>query len=331
MLAQTYTDFELIISDNGSTDATEEICRHYASVDARIRYVRNESNRGLSWNFNRVFELAEGEYFKWLSHDDVCDPRLLERCIQALDTCPSAVVCCARLAFLDERAAAVMPYEVERDLTDPSPHKRFHRLLLDTSWAYQIHGLIRSSMLRGTPLIANYSSSDFALLARLALMGPFIGIPEYLSYQRLHAAQSTQLDRYRRAEWFKPGCDGRLSFPQWQLFFAYLQGVQATSLPLNERLWCYFHLLCWPAWERNWRKLGKDILVALPPLTGAVARRARGGTIWQRPDPIADQARSPVQEIAQPPGGGVEAALEGIVTGRLPSRDHQPLPMEGVD
>jgi len=280
ILHQTYTDFELIISDNGSCDATEQICRHYASIDNRVRYIRSESNRGPSWNFRRVFELAEGEYFKWLSHDDVCDPRLLERCVDALDATPAAILCCARLAFLDENTSSVTPYEVQRPLNSPKPHQRYYRILLDSSWAYEIHGLIRSKVLRETPLIASYPSSDFPLLAQLALIGPFIEIPEHLSFQRLHPTQSTNLDRFSRAEWFNPGCNGRLTFPQWRLFWEYLRCIRVTPLPVVERLWCYFHLLCWPIWERNWRKLGKDVLVAAPEMSGAVARRARSAVIW---------------------------------------------------
>ena len=74
ILAQTFTDFELIISDNGSTDRTEAICRRYAAQDHRVRYVRNPSNLGAARNYKRAFELARGEYFKWNGHDDPLAP-----------------------------------------------------------------------------------------------------------------------------------------------------------------------------------------------------------------------------------------------------------------
>lgn len=64
ILAQTFDNFELIISDNTSTDNTQEICKAYSAKDQRICYYRNEKNLGAAWNFNRVFELARGEYFK---------------------------------------------------------------------------------------------------------------------------------------------------------------------------------------------------------------------------------------------------------------------------
>jgi glycosyltransferase involved in cell wall biosynthesis len=96
ILAQTFTDFEVIISDNASTDRTETICRQYAAQDRRIRYLRNTSNLGAAKNYNRVFELSQGEYFKWNGHDDPLAPVFLERCVAVLDRHPGVVLCFAR-------------------------------------------------------------------------------------------------------------------------------------------------------------------------------------------------------------------------------------------
>ncbi|MCT7961886.1 glycosyltransferase family 2 protein [Laspinema sp. D1] len=70
LLAQTFTDFELIISDNASTDGTEAICQEYAAKDKRIRYIRQTENRGAAANFQFVLDEAVGEYFMWAAHDD---------------------------------------------------------------------------------------------------------------------------------------------------------------------------------------------------------------------------------------------------------------------
>ncbi len=74
LLAQTYTDFELIISDNGSTDRTGEIARRYEAKDHRVRYVHHPVNRGSTFNHNFVIGQARGELFKWVSDDDLYDP-----------------------------------------------------------------------------------------------------------------------------------------------------------------------------------------------------------------------------------------------------------------
>jgi len=71
LLAQTFTDFELIISDNASTDDTEAICREYSAKDKRIRYVRQSENLGQLLNFEFVLDQAVGEYFMWASADDL--------------------------------------------------------------------------------------------------------------------------------------------------------------------------------------------------------------------------------------------------------------------
>src|SRR4051812_10231830 len=81
ILTQDYEDFELIISDNASTDETESICRELAESDGRIRYFRNDTNIGASRNYNKVFQLAKGRFFKWAAHDDECHPSMLRRCV----------------------------------------------------------------------------------------------------------------------------------------------------------------------------------------------------------------------------------------------------------
>ncbi len=89
ILVQDYENFELIISDNASTDSTGNICQRYADRDARIRYVRNETNLGASPNHKRVFEMARGDYFKWAAHDDECLPTFLSRCMSVFEEAPA--------------------------------------------------------------------------------------------------------------------------------------------------------------------------------------------------------------------------------------------------
>ena len=64
ILNQTFTDFEIIICDNGSTDNTSEICQTYAQSDSRIKFIKNETNIGITGNYNKVFKLSKGQYFK---------------------------------------------------------------------------------------------------------------------------------------------------------------------------------------------------------------------------------------------------------------------------
>ena len=102
LLGQSYKDFELIISDNASTDGTAEICRDYEAQDSRVRYVRQPSNVGVIANHNGLVAHARGEFFKWASHDDLYAGDYLQRCVDALDEHPEAVLAHAWWVLMDE-------------------------------------------------------------------------------------------------------------------------------------------------------------------------------------------------------------------------------------
>ena len=86
VLAQTFENFELIISDNASTDGTALICEEYAKKDKRIRFIRQKKNMGANWNFNYVLLEAKYEYFVWAAVDDVWFPKFLEENIKVLQS-----------------------------------------------------------------------------------------------------------------------------------------------------------------------------------------------------------------------------------------------------
>ena len=88
---QTYPNFEVIVSDNASTDLTQEICEEFTRSDDRFRVVRHEENLGASPNFNYVVHEAKGPYFKWATDDDLIAPTFLETCVAALDAAPADV------------------------------------------------------------------------------------------------------------------------------------------------------------------------------------------------------------------------------------------------
>jgi Glycosyl transferase family 2 len=196
ILAQTFRDFELIISDNASTDGTEAICRRYAASDQRIRYVRNAENLGAAKNYNRVFQLARGEYFKWNGHDDPLAPTFLERCVEALDRDPELVLCFARIRAIDARGdehevgpLTARTFAAKPQLGSAQAHVRFYHTVVADHPQGAIFGLIRQGVLAQTALIGSYRSSDLTLLGELALRGRFHQIPEPLQDRRFHAQQ----------------------------------------------------------------------------------------------------------------------------------------------
>ena len=86
VLSQTFTDFELIISDNASTDSTSIICKEYEKKDQRIKYIKHENNKGPGFNFQFVLSESKSDYFVWLADDDYWEPTFLEKNVKVLDS-----------------------------------------------------------------------------------------------------------------------------------------------------------------------------------------------------------------------------------------------------
>jgi len=270
ILAQTFADFELIISDNASTDATEKICQEYANRDPRIRYYRNETNLGAARNYNRTFELSTGEYFKWAAHDDLLAPTFLERCVEVLDNQPSVVLCYTCEICIDETGNHLQKRSNLIDFRLPKPHERFKQY--HDSWQKQgfIHanhcfGLIRANALKKTPLIENYVWSELVLGGELLLLGEFSEIPEYLFFFRCHS-QTSRATKGRSgfnelAVWFDPNNQGKIVLPQWKIFFQYLSSIKRVPMNWSEKVSCYAQMGRWFSWK--WKRLAKELILAI--------------------------------------------------------------------
>lgn len=260
LLAQTFRDFEIVISDNASEDETASICREFEKRDARVRYHCNERNMGVAHNFRRVFDLSRGEYFKWVVHDDVCDPTYLERCVEVLDGTPASVVLCyPKTILIDEHGAEIEPFADRMDMRHRRPHERLAHLHRNLRLCHCGLGLIRSDVLRGTRLIDGFESSDVILLEELAMLGEFHEYPEYLYRRRIHGGSSfgayTSADEY--AARMDPAKQGRFAMPRTTLFVESLRSIARAPIPAFERLRCAGVLL--RDWgPRYWRVIGGE-------------------------------------------------------------------------
>jgi glycosyltransferase involved in cell wall biosynthesis len=203
ILAQDFTDFELIITDNSSTDRTEEICLGFAARDSRIRYVRSERNLGASANYNLGLSLATGEFFKWCAHDDLISPNCVSALVSALEGNLEAVLAFPRTECIDE-TGAIIPM-VGGQLPDKrglTPAQRFMRGIHQGGTMFEIFGLYRRDVLYQTMLHLPYYGSDRALLAEVALLGEFIRVPTATFFNREHTARSINInDKMARARW----------------------------------------------------------------------------------------------------------------------------------
>jgi glycosyltransferase involved in cell wall biosynthesis len=264
ILAQTFRDFELIISDNASTDRTREICESYAAKDDRVQLVYNDVNLGAARNYNIVVERSTGEYFKWAAHDDVCAPEFLERCVAVLDKDPSIVLCYPKMVDIDDDGKNLGTRDIshiprsERGAY-PTPHERFRRLIRTDYTCEEVFGLMRLTVLRRTKLILSYTDSDRTLLAELALHGRFHEVPEVLFYHRMHQGMSTKVfaNWSERVSWFDPARAGKPAFPLCRQFSELVKSVVRAPLRARERTLCLF-------WMGPWiRDQSKDLTVEL--------------------------------------------------------------------
>lgn len=191
LLAQTFGDFELVISDNASTDGTEDICRRYAALDRRVRYVRRDTNVGGPGNFRYVFSLCSAEFHKWSTADDFWDPTYVEKCMRVLDARPDVVLCYSHTRLVNSDGAPIEDYRDNLDLDDPSPRRRFAQVLDRIGLCHAHLGVIRRAAMARTRLIGNERASDAHFLAELALYGKFAIVPEWLFYRRFHEQSSS--------------------------------------------------------------------------------------------------------------------------------------------
>ena len=249
VLAQTFRHLELVISDNGSDDDTESICRKYAAQDDRIHYHRSPENRGASWNYNRVVELARGKYFRWLAHDDMLEPSTLEESVTVLESRPDVVLCFTATQDIDDQGNFLSVKHSGVDAQATEAYKRFAGLsrVHPSHNCEEVFGLMRLDILRKTKMIDNYTDSDRTLLATLGLYGPFYEIQKPLFLHRIHPASSVQVNPNAavRAAWFDPKLRDRIVFPKWRQMYELFVAIARSPLPSNEKAKCYFQMLHW--------------------------------------------------------------------------------------
>ncbi len=269
-LDQTYDDYRIVISDNASTDQTEEICRNYAADHPIIDYHRVEENQGAAWNFRRVFELSNSPYFKWLAHDDLISPGFVTRCVEALEHDPSAVLAFPLASMIDATGAVTQEPEYSIATNSERPSDRFRDLVFSSDQCFEVFGLIRTEALARTQVMGSYAHGDGVLLAHLALMGRFHLVSERLFMSRQHESQSIRVhgggfdvgrpDYHAYTSWFDPSRSGRFSLPNWRILAEYGRALATTKISWRDRLMAFSVLIRWA--KRHRSQLGSDLVTA---------------------------------------------------------------------
>jgi glycosyltransferase involved in cell wall biosynthesis len=263
LLAQSYANFELNISDNASTDGTEEICRLYAAKDNRVHYYRQPRNVGLMGNWRCVLQLASGEYFMWAPHDDCWSMNYIETLLECLLACPSASLAAGRTLYIDGDGN---PYHLDPD-DAPVRHGNGNlstaKQLLQQHAQGWLHGLFRRDvLLRLAPTFfaADPWGADIVFLLELCLSKDVVGSDAAVLYKRATGVSGPKTPRQR---------------VKWQCWFAgaLLQVIRKSSLSTNEKRevfkvyvlylkWLYFRrgIL---SWAQLWGRAGFDWLLGM--------------------------------------------------------------------
>lgn len=264
LLRQDFQQWELVIADNASTDGTYEICRQYAARDSRIHVSRNAENIGVTPNHNRVFQLSRGEYFMWLAHDVELLPGMVSRCLAEHRRHPgaTALVYAHCEMLFDDRSTPVVD-TASIGCEHRRAYRRVHAVVhRNLGMVNQLYGLMRRDILARTRLCASFRSSDFVLLAELAMLGTIREIPEVLVRRRIRRDSGTAaVCRDARAwlQWVDPNAS-----PDWldglpvreRLAIEYARGAWRLPLDFVDKCSCVLLTPWMPYWRLLLRATG---------------------------------------------------------------------------
>ena len=284
LLGQTYTDFELVISDNASTDSTGDICRRYEKEDSRVRYFRQPQNIGLAPNHNYVVGQSRGELFKWAANDDLYARDLVERCVAALDEYPDVVLAHSWTARIDNSGTLISAYEYPLNTSSPRAPERFRSMLFD-SGGDDDYGVIRKRVLLRTAMKESYHHADHTIIAELSLHGRFYQVPEWLYFRRQHPGQSGGVSMRQRCAVMDPRRASRLRHPAVRLYgeyvWGYISAIHRAPLSRTDRRECYRHLREWfssrirPGYTEPGDPVSVDPLPGISAASVVASRRGR--------------------------------------------------------
>lgn len=203
IIAQTFTDFELIVCDNASQDNTRQIVQEYAAKDDRIRLIRNPRNLGAAPNYNLGFKHGRGEYLKWCAHDDTLSPNNLEACIEVLDARPDVALAFASTRGITGSGEITRPTGEETpSLESDDPAVRFRQAIELSGTCFPIFGVFRRKNLARSTLHRPYYGSDRGVIAEHAIMGKFVRVEDAIFYNREHEQRSINIDdKVQRSLW----------------------------------------------------------------------------------------------------------------------------------
>jgi len=201
VLSQTFEGWELVISDNRSTDGTTEICAAFASRDRRVRHLPTARDLSIHENFRAAFRHSRGTYFRWHGDDDGLEPHYAERALAALEGSPRSVLCTTIQQYYSDGHPLPLsdPIPLLGGVDSPDPEIRLRTLLRLFQRAGlgidPVYSLVRRDIAAQTGLQGSIRDGDFVYSCEMALLGPWVHVPEVLAHRRLLPVARTGISR----------------------------------------------------------------------------------------------------------------------------------------
>ncbi len=286
ILAQDCEDLELVISDNASDDGTSELCQAYAEKDARVRHHRHSRDIGQVCNFNYVFRMARGEYFKWNGVDDWLAPNYASRCSGILEQNPDVVCAFSHEQHLDDDGTWFDYHYDSFNARSSRPHDRFRRLLT----VYQrdpefnidpIYSMMRRRTVEQTGGFRGVIFPHIVMGAQLGLMGHFHQIPEVLAFRRKRWLTEVPRDELLQRYFAGTVRPTRSLFAvELGMVRALFEVIQTSDIPAWEKAACRLTAAKYFA-----RQTGDEVVRRAPGYPARASRR-----LWDRLAPHIDKA-----------------------------------------
>lgn len=235
LVIQDYPNINIIISDNASTDDTPLICQRFAAEYPNITYTKTISNIGAGANFDRLLNLANGQYFMWAAYDDYRDSNFVTKCVEALEKDPRAALACGNVKFVDSNQTFLSELEPV-SITDSKPQDRFAKTMKAKSyWASVIYGLHRLSVIKRIRFNDEFGR-DFIILHTLALFGKFVHVPTTTLYICLEKVASTAMTVSQHYDYTMPNQQPTPSVWSFSMSRAIQLYRQIQAIPIPKAL-----------------------------------------------------------------------------------------------
>ena len=246
LLAQNYSNFEIIVCDNVSTDKTGEIAQGYAEKDSRIKYFKNKERLSGPENWNKVFQLASSQYFMWAGGHDLYDKSFISSCMEILEKEKDVVLVYSLTYSIDNYGNKLQIVPQYLDTRKLNLISRFNKFILASNNSSCIlTGLMRSELIKKTHLMQSILAADTLFLSELSLLGYFVQIQKPLYYRREIRNETPIITAKRR---IKDIFINKRKYPAifylFHLIYRYLVTIWQSSINFNYKTALSFFVFC---------------------------------------------------------------------------------------